>query len=123
MSDQCIWKSLITYLKLSHLMPKRVRGTYINPDNNEHLYCYWVELKNKVYTERGIIDIDNWNNINNDCSKEFGNECGLLENEIKQWENSQVLVIINLICNEKNNNNKKILITLLETMWSKTTDN
>ena len=31
MSELCIYKSIITYLKLSHLTPKRVRGIYINP--------------------------------------------------------------------------------------------
>ena len=77
MSEACIWKSIITYLKLSHLNPKRVRGIHTNPKiilgrepfNNEDVYYYWVELDNKVYSEYGVTDINIWNNKEISASK------------------------------------------------------
>ena len=125
MSEACIWKSIITYLKLSHLNPKRVRGIHTNPKiilgrepfNNEDVYYYWVELDNKVYSEYGVTDINIWNNKYKNYNKEFGNKCGLLNNELEQFSNP-ILLMINLIYNEKNVNNKKNAITILEKMWS-----
>lgn len=125
MNELCIYKSIITYLKLSSLHPKRVRGIHMNPRiilgrepvKNEDVYCYWVELDNKVYSEYGIIDMDIWNNKYKDYKKEFGNIYGLLNNELEQL-NEKIITMITCAYNENNFNKKKKIIALLEVMWS-----
>jgi len=125
MSHLCIWKSIITYLKLSHLNPKRIRGIHNHPEiilgrepvNNETVYYYWIELDDKVYSEYGVIDINIWNNKYKDYKKEFGNEYGLLNNELEQL-NTELVTMIIFAYNEKDLNKKKKIIALLEEMWS-----
>ena len=126
MSNLCIWKSLITYLKLSHLNPKRVRGIHKNPEiilgreplNGEDVYYYWVELGDKVYYEYGVIDVNIWNDKYLDYKKEYGNEQGLLNNELEQF-NTYLLSMITLIYNEKEHNAKKKGVKILENMFEK----
>jgi hypothetical protein len=119
--ESCIWESLITYLKLSKLNPKRVRGIHNNPkiilgrepNKNEDVYFYWVELNDKVYSIYGIIDLDIWNNKYKDYNKEYGNEHGLLKNELEQFSEPLLSMII-MIYNEKDINKKKASIKILE---------
>lgn len=126
MSEACIWKTIITYLKLSNLNPKRVRGIHKNPKlvlgreplPNEDVYYYWVELDNKIHSEYGIIDRDTWNNrfTDEDYNKETGNKYGLLENEINQLS-KEIIFMITMTYNEKDVNKKKKCIKLLEQLW------
>lgn len=92
-SEECVKKSLTTYLKLSHLGPKRVRGTAKNPSellgrevkDNEKVCYYWVELNDKVYTETEVIDLAIWrSNYDKIMDMEYGNEIGLLADEAQQ---------------------------------------
>lgn len=126
MSEACIWKTIITYLKLSRLNPKRVRGIHKNPKlvldreplPNEDVFYYWVELDNKIHSEYGIIDRDTWNNKfkDEDYNKETGNKYGLFENEINQLS-KEIIFMITMTYNEKDVNKKNKCIKLLEQLW------
>ena len=125
MSKECIWKSLIDCVKLSKLNPIRVRGIHKNPklilgrepDKNEDIFYYWVEVNGKVYSEYGVIDIDDWNEKYKDYNREVGNEYGLLPNELTQF-NDQFKRIIEMIYNENEFNKKNECIKILEQLWS-----
>lgn len=125
MSESCIWKSIITYLKLSKLNPKRVRGIHKNPKiilgreplQNENVFYYWIELNDKVYSEYGIIDINIWNDKYKDYDREIGNTYGLLPNELEQLSNPLKFMIMT-IKNENDFTKKKEGIKLLEQLWS-----
>ncbi len=121
MTEFCIAKSLIDFMKLSALKPVRIKGIHRHPEivlgrealENEKIYYYWVELGDIVYNEFGTIDINEWYKNHEDYDIEKSNEFGLLQEDLEAFT-TEYQNVIKMVCNEKDLNRKKELIKMFE---------
>jgi len=121
MTDFCIAKSLIDFMKLSALKPVRIKGIHRHPKivlgrealENEKIYYYWVELGDIVYNEFGTVDINEWYKNHEDYDIEKSNEFGLLQEDLEAFT-TEYQNVIKMVCNEKDLNRKKELIKMFE---------
>ena len=121
MTDFCIAKSLIDFMKLSALKPVRIKGIHRHPEivlgrealENEKIYYYWVELGDIVYNEFGTVDINEWYKNHEDYDIEKSNEFGLLQEDLEAFT-TEYQNVIKMVCNEKDLKRKKELIKMFE---------
>lgn len=121
MTDFCIAKSLIDFMKLSALKPVRIKGIHRRPEiilgrealENEKIYYYWVELGETVYNEFGTVDINEWYKNHEEYDIEKSNEFGLLQEDLEAFT-TEYQNVIKMVCNEKDLKRKKELIKMFE---------
>jgi len=121
MSDFCIAKSLLDFMKLSALSPVRVKGIHRHPEvvlgrealEGEKIYYYWVELDGKVYNEFGVVDSEEWYKNHIDFDIEKSNKYGLLKEDLENFS-EDYQGVFKMVCEEKDMKRKKDLIKMFE---------